>query len=176
MKAFKIIYYVFFGCIAAIALLLLVSVFPITGNVKIFTVLSGSMEPAIKTGSIVLVKPVSNYKIGDAITFGPVSKTKVPTTHRIAEIMVDRGNPVYITKGDANNASDTRNVVAKDIIGKVLVDVPYAGYAVATAQQPWGFAGLIIFPAVLIIADEAKKIFKQVKNLRKEKQNGDAQA
>lgn len=167
MKIWKAIYYVFFGAIGLIALLLVLSAFPITGNFKVLTVLSGSMEPSIKTGSVVAVKPSSDYKIGDIITFGPYSKTQVPTTHRIYDIKVVGGEPVYITKGDANNAPDTREVQKKDVLGKVLFDVPYAGYAVATAKKPLGFALIIIVPALIIIADEIKKIIWEIKSRSK---------
>ncbi len=173
-KIFKIISYVFFGAVILIALLLIFSILPITGNYKILTVLSGSMEPAIKTGSIVMVKPVSNYKIGDVITFGPMTKTKPPTTHRIAEMKVEQGNVIYLTKGDANNAPDTRELAQKDIIGKVFFDVPYVGYAVAGAQKPWGFAALIILPALIIIGDQVKKIWLEAAKIRKSKKENSA--
>ena len=65
MKPFKIIYYIFLAFIVAIALLLIVSVFPITGNYKLMIVQSGSMAPAIKMGGLVIVKPADDYKIGD---------------------------------------------------------------------------------------------------------------
>jgi len=112
-KVLKTIYYVFIGAIGLIAVLLIVSSFPIPGNIKFLTVLSGSMEPAIKMGSVVLVKPAqeqADYKIGDVITFGEISKIKTPTTHRIYEIKVQGSQPVYITKGDANNAPDIREI------------------------------------------------------------------
>ncbi len=169
MKPLKIIYYVFLGCIAAIAVLLIISIFPITGNYKLLTVLSGSMEPAIHTGSIVIVKPASDYKIGDVITFGPNTKTQTPTSHRIFDIKVQGGQSVYITKGDANNGPDQKEIQKKDIIGKVFFDVPYAGYAVAGAQKPWGFAALIILPALIIIGDQAKKIWLEAVKIRKNK-------
>jgi len=163
MKLFKTIYYVFLGAIVLIAVLLVVSVLPITGNFKVLTVLSGSMAPAIKMGSVVVVKPADNYKIGDIITFGEISKTKTPTTHRIYEMKVQGSQPVYITKGDANNAPDQREITAKEIIGKVLFDVPYIGYALATAKKPWGFALIIIVPAAIIIYDEIRKIIGEIK-------------
>ena len=163
-KIGKIIYYVFVAFLTVIALLLIVSVFPIPGNYKVMTVLSGSMEPAIKMGSIVVVKPVDDYKIGDIITFGPYSKKKPPTTHRIYDIEVVEGKPVYITKGDANNAPDNRKITKKDIVGKVLFDVPYLGYAVETARKPIGFVLLIIVPAGIIVYDEIRKIIKELKN------------
>ncbi len=169
MKIFKIIYYIFIVFIALIAILLAVSVFPITGNYKVMIVQSGSMAPAIKMGSIVIVKPVADYKIGDVITFGPMTKTKAPTTHRIAEIKVQDGEPVYITKGDANEDPDQREITKKEIIGKVLFSVPYLGFAVATAKKPIGFMLIIVVPAVIIIYDEAKKVWQEIKKMRQRK-------
>lgn len=162
MKIFKTIYYVFLACLAVIALFLIVSVFPISGNFKTLVVLSGSMEPAIHTGSVVVVKPVSDYKIGDVITFGPMSKTKPPTTHRIYDMKVNDGTPIYITKGDANNAPDGREIQKRDIIGKVLFSLPYLGYAVDAARKPIGFAFIIIIPALIIIYDQVIKIKDEI--------------
>lgn len=168
-KVFKTIYYIFIAAIAAVALLLIASALPIPGGIKVFIVQSGSMKPAIKTGSVAVVKSVSEYKVGDIITFGPYSKTKAPTTHRLVEIK--DGN--YITKGDANNAPDTRVIAKRDIIGKVLLDVPYLGYAVAAAKTPAGFTAIIIIPAAIIIYDEVRKIWGEVKKLRKKNYRND---
>jgi signal peptidase len=119
---------------------------------------------------VVIVKPVADYKIGEVITFGPYSKTKAPTSHRIYDIKVVDGQPVYITKGDANNAPDAREIQKKDIVGKVLFFVPYMGYAVEFAKKPLGFALIIIVPAAIIIFDEIKKIIQElkIKGLKKE--------
>ena len=170
MSILKILYYVFLGFIVLIALLLIISVFPINlsfggqaGNIKFMIVQSGSMTPAIKMGSIVMVKPADDYKIGEVITFGPYSKTKAPTTHRIYDIKVEGGAPVYITKGDANNAPDTGEIKKEDIVGKVLFSVPFVGYAVDFAKKPMGFALIIIVPAAIIIGDEIKKIYKELR-------------
>jgi len=147
MEIFKIIYYIFIGFLIIIAGLLIVSVFPITGNIKFLTVQSGSMEPAIKMGGVVLVKPMNDYKIGDVITFGKITRTKSPTTHRIYDIKVVEGDIRYITKGDANEDPDHREVFKKEILGKVLLSIPY----------------IIGIPAIVIIADEIKKIYGEIK-------------
>lgn len=170
MKILKVIYYVLVGFIALIAVLLIFSTLPITGNFKAMTVISGSMEPSIKIGSIVVVKPEQDYKIGDVITFGTISKTKAPTTHRIYDIKIEGGQPVYITKGDTNNAPDAKEIQKKDIIGEVLFSVPFAGYVVDFAKKPIGFILIIMVPALLIIADEIKKILLEVFKNRNEKQ------
>lgn len=162
MKFLKIGYYLVFAFIGLIAILLVVSTFPITGNIAVKIVQSGSMEPSIKTGGIVIIKPVDNYKIGDVITFSK-GKTEDPITHRIYEMRTSEGNPYYITKGDANDTPDQREVPKNEVLGKVLVSVPYLGYAVNFAQKPIGFALIIIVPAFLIVLDEVKKIIKEMK-------------
>jgi signal peptidase len=168
MKFLKGIYYVFLTVLVLIAVLLIVSVFSFPGNIKIMAVLSGSMEPKIHTGSIVIVKPAASYKVGDIITFGPKGET--PTTHRIAEMRLQTGQPVYKTKGDANNTEDSKEVVGQDIIGKVYLSVPYAGYAINAVKKPAGFMVVIIVPAVIIIYEELKKVWREAANLRKKKQ------
>ena len=174
MKKFsKIIYNIFIVCLAMIAILLVVSVLPITrlfggqaGNFKILTVLSGSMEPEIHTGSIVAIKSAMEYKIGDIITFGKISKTQTPTTHRIFEIKDNNGQKIYITKGDANNSPDMKEVLGSEVVGKVIFSVPYLGYAVDFAKKPFGFMLIIVIPAAAIIFDEVRKIKAEVVRLR----------
>lgn len=166
MKVFNLVYNIFCGVLLVVVLLLIVSVFPITSNFKILMVQSGSMEPTIHTGSVVFVKPLSEYKINDIITFGQISKTQTPTTHRISDIKVNAGDVFYITKGDANNGPDQKEITKKEIIGKVLLDIPYFGYAVSFAKTKFGFALIIIIPALVVILEESIKIKNE---LRKKK-------
>ena len=166
---FKLIYYLFIAFIILIAICLAGSMLPIPENYKIMIVQSGSMAPAIKTGSIVIVKPSPDYKVGDIITFGDFSRTKIPTTHRIVEVKNENGEISYITKGDANNAPDQKEVLEKEIIGKELFNIPYFGFVVAFAQKPIGFALLIVFPAMIVILDELKNIWKELKKMKDKK-------
>lgn len=168
----KIAYYAVFAALIVLALLVIISAFSITGSYKLFVVQSGSMEPAIKTGAVVVVKPAEEYQIGEIITFGLVSKTRAPTTHRIHDIRIQGGVPIYITKGDTNNAPDPREIRDRDIIGRVVLDVPYVGYAVATARKPYGFAALIIVPAAIIIFDQSKNIYSELKRMKGKKEEG----
>ncbi len=176
MRIFKVAYYFLIAVIAVVALLLLISIFPLTGNFKVLTVLSGSMETAIHKGSVVVVKPVTEYKIGDVITFGQNTKTKAPTTHRIFDLKVESGVPVYITKGDANNDPDQKTVTTKEIIGKVLFSVPFVGYIVSAARKPWGFTLIIIVPAAIIIYDEIKKIINELKKAKQKKESSSSES
>lgn len=172
MKISKILYYILSTFIVLIALLFVVSVFPITGNYKILTVSSGSMEPAIYTGSMVVIKPANDYKIGDIITFNHPIKTETPVTHRIHDIKVEGGLPVYVTKGDANNSADIEGVAKKYVVGKVLFSVPYFGYLINFVKQPIGFILIIILPAAVIIYDEIRKIYGEVKSKKEKTEQG----
>lgn len=164
----KVAYYLIVVIIAAVAITILISVLPITNNIKILEVLSGSMEPAIHTGSIVLAKPAANYRIGDVITFGQIGKDQTPTTHRIYDIRLQTGQPVYITKGDANNAPDNAEIAQSEVRGKVILSIPLIGYVIEFAKKPLGFMLIIIIPAGAIVCDEARKIYVELKK-KKEK-------
>jgi len=166
----QILYYALLSVLVVVALLIVVSTFPITGNYKFLVVNSGSMEPNIKTGAFVMVKPVENYEIGDVITFKK-NRVEEPITHRIYDIRVVEGEPYFITKGDANNAPDPREIRKKDIVGKVLIDIPYLGYAVDFVQKPVGFVLVIIVPALIIVIDEIRKIIKEIRKPKNKKEN-----
>lgn len=146
-----------------VAGLFLATLLPLPGKVEVKIVKSGSMEPAIPTGSVVVIAPSSVYAVGDVITFGKDSVREVPTTHRIHEI-TDTG---FITKGDANEEADVNPVFTRDVIGKVYVHVPYAGFVLDFARKPMGFALLIGLPALLIIIDELFTIIGEVGKLRR---------
>lgn len=165
---FQAFYYLCLAFLVFLILIFFVSTLPVPGNYKIFAVLSGSMEPSIKMGSIVAVNPEKDHKIGDVITFGEISKTKVPVTHRITEIEIIQGQAYYTTKGDANAVADSKKISKTEVIGKVVFKVPYLGYFVNFLKTPAGFVLIIVLPAVLIIADEIKKIRRGLKQKRPE--------
>ncbi|HZX50228.1 MAG TPA: signal peptidase I [Candidatus Paceibacterota bacterium] len=165
----KIVYYGFIGFLVVIALAIAGSVFPITGNYKILVVQSGSMEPAIHTGAVVVVKPSSEYQQGDIITFGPATKKTPPITHRIVNIEGQGRAATYQTKGDANENADPNPVPSRDVLGKVIFNVPYIGYVIDFARQPIGFALIIGIPALVIIGDEMRKIMVEARRLLKQR-------
>ncbi len=168
-KILTVISYILVVFIVCVGILLAMSGFAI-GGVQSFIVKSGSMEPAIHTGSVVLTRPAANYKIGNIITFGPNTKTEIPTTHRIVEMRIQNGFPVFVTKGDANNVRDSKEIPQSTIIGKVYLSIPFFGYIIDAAKKPWGFAIIIIVPAVIVIYEELKKVWKEILNMRKKKE------
>lgn len=140
---------------------------------RAFVVQSGSMEPAIKTGSVIFSYPKSNYKEGDIITFAPNGNFKNLVTHRVAARLYPNGatsEPVYKTSGDANEDFDTWQISNKQIVGRVVFSVPYIGYIANQAKKPYGFILLVVIPATIIIYEELKSLFGEIgKIIRKKK-------
>ncbi len=168
----KIAYYAFTAAVLCIAAILVFSLIPMKGNVQVKIVSSGSMEPAIHTGSLAVILPQSMYAIDDIITFGEDTREKVPTTHRIVDMRVEAGQTLFQTKGDANEDPDVREVGEGEVIGKVLFSIPYLGYIIDFAKKPIGFFLLIVIPAGAIIVDEVWKIIKEVRKGRGKKEDG----
>lgn len=136
---------------------------------QIKTVLSGSMEPTFKTGSIIAIKPINNpttLKKSDVITFMKQDQSIV--THRIIDV-VNQGNQIlFKTKGDNNKESDFDPVISQNVIGKYTgFTIPYLGYIVDYAKSNKGIAILLIIPGVLLLIYSVVTIFKALKEIEK---------
>lgn len=164
---FSIAYYTFLAAVTLLGLLLVATLIPIPGNISVKIVQSGSMEPAIQTGSIVVIMPKETYAVGDVITFGEESETSIPTTHRIVADIISGGQIRFETKGDANEEKDSGSVAVSEVIGKVLFSIPYIGYLLDIAKKPWGFVFLIGIPAGIVVIDEIATIVKETKHIRR---------
>jgi signal peptidase len=154
-------------CAATIAAIFLIFYRPVLlwGDTRYEPVYTGSMEPAIPVGGIVVIKPVDpeTLKIGDIICFQLSESAITSVTHRIFNI-TDEG---FITKGDANEDPDQWIVKKENVIGKAILTVPFIGYIGYFVRTPIGFILLIVIPASLIIIIEIRNIAKE---LRKQKQ------
>lgn len=168
-KLSKIIQIVITVAIVIIGLFLIITLFPIKGNYQVKVVLSGSMEPNIHVGSIVIIKPETEYKVGDVVTFGKDTMKNIPTTHRIVSSRAVEGVLLFTTKGDSNNSQDATEIKMSDIHGKVVFDVPYFGYVIDFVKKPIGMILVIVLPAIFIVYDEIRKIIAEIKKMRKSK-------
>lgn len=125
---------------------------------RVDAVFSGSMEPKIKVGSILVTRPVEAETItaGDIITFNsPLSE--IPTTHRV--ISVGKGSELYFqTKGDANEDADPFTIPAQNVVGRVCFHVPYFGYVSQFVKTPLGFILALCVPGIIIVVMELRNI------------------
>ena len=173
----KVISWVIMAIFLAIAFLTALSAFETPLSTKIFVVESGSMSPALQPGSLIVVKPESDYREGDIITFKKEPEANIKTrgattTHRI----VRKEDELFITKGDANETEDSHPVSQELIIGKLFLAFPYLGYPIAFAKTQTGLIFLVVIPATLIIYSEILNIKKELKKVlarRKKKKEND---
>lgn len=115
------------------------------------TVLSGSMEPDIQTGSVISIKPggdMTRFQEGDVITFQTKDGTLI--THRIVD--VKNGGQQYVTKGDNNDTVDPEPVLAENVVGEYTgFTIPYLGYVMNFASSKQGAVLLLIVPGVMLL-------------------------
>jgi len=105
---------------------------------EIFSVQSGSMEPTINVGGIVVVHPVpaDQLKVGDVITFVDQNRPDTFVTHRIVELSITDGQAMAKTKGDANNTADAWSVPTTKTVGRVDLALPYLGFLMVWLSSP----------------------------------------
>lgn len=116
-------------------------------------VLSGSMEPALSVGDMLIVVPQDNYSEEDVIVFQRGRGSAV--VHRIISI---EGEEI-ITKGDANNTCD-EPISPSEIKGKVIIVIPFVGYLVNIIKTPIGTIILLAL-AIWMLEGSFKKDKKQ---------------
>ncbi len=114
-----------------IMILLIIFIVFFTSGVFRFYALSigsGSMEPNIDTGDIVIVDKgisIDSIKEGDVLVYNKFNKVVV---HRVIEVVDNGKDIIFYTKGDNNDEDDNYVVVEDEVIGKTLFRVRFLGY------------------------------------------------
>ena len=143
----------------AVSTILLSSVFAF----KLAVIRSGSMEPAMPVGTLVVWHSVdpADIEVGDVIAFSSSTDADVTVSHRVVDVL-DSG---FRTKGDANTDVDLEVVSASDVVGKVDFDIPYVGSALVHIEHfihtSIGFTLLIGIPTVLLVGSIARDIYRR---------------
>jgi signal peptidase len=142
------------AAVGMVVALVLAAAVPAVFGGRTFTVMSGSMEPNVSTGDLVMTASISpgEAKTGDVVTFTDPEQNDRLLTHRVASAIDRDGDYSFVTKGDANNTVERWTVPADGRIGRVLYRVPKAGYALAIGRTPAGRLALITIPALLLAA------------------------
>lgn len=126
-------------------------------NFRMFTVISGSMEPKYKIGDVLIAKEISpeKIKVGDTISYlGNVNsfKDKV-VTHQVVGIEKIDGNYYFHTKGLANIVEDPL-VSSNQLYGKVIYKSTIISLVYKIVSTNVGFYLFIIIPILYIISSE----------------------
>ena len=140
-------------------------------GIKTYVIISGSMQPELKIGDIVVVKKITqeDLKVGDIISFRHGQSV---ITHRISRIIEEDGERKYITKGDFNNAEDSESVTYNNIEGKVIRSVPQFGKIALMLQDKIVIIFLIIVLYIYLVYSgklKKKKMQRRMKRIDYEK-------
>ena len=127
-----------------------------------FVVLTASMTPAIAPGDVVVVadRDPATISEGDVITFTR-GNNEVPVTHRVTTVTEGAGGVAFETKGDANSDVDSSLVPAGNVIGTVILTIPYIGYVIQFTNTPYGFVALVAGPIGLFVASEIWTLYRR---------------
>ena len=116
-----------------------------SGRFSAQAVLSGSMEPAIKTGGLIFTdKKQKKPEPGDVIMYRLRDSL---VTHRV----IRKENGLYVTRGDANEKEDPYFVHPDQIEGTVVFSIPFLGYGAFFLRQKTvlGVIGLMLIQELI---------------------------
>lgn len=127
-------------------------------GLRVFNVISGSMEPKYSVGDLIYVDEVkpeeitdskdSPVQVGRPITF-VVDQNLTVATHRV--VRIDYEEQKIYTKGDANKDEDKQPVLFKNVVGVPVFNIPLLGYVSDFIQNPPGTYIAIAVGLVLIV-------------------------
>ena len=138
-------------------------------------VATGSMEPTIPTGSLIVVKKTAPQSVqtGDIICFyseDPVIEG-IPNTHRVAAIDRTGAEPSFTTMGDAIGKEDPYPVHADHLIGVYCAQL-HVGKLLDIMHSPFFFFFVLLIPLTIVIILEGARVKRL---LGKKKETDDEQ-
>lgn len=141
---------------------------------SVFRVLTGSMEPEIPEGALLLVRKTDTdtIQIGDVISFFSPDPTLegAVNTHRVVDIQTENGERIFYTKGDANLLEDTYPVRADMVVGKAVHVSTSLGKAVAVLANPLVFGSVILLPLLAILILNLCRAVKIAKDMARQEE------
>lgn len=134
-------------------------------EVSLYTIISGSMEPAIHVYDVVVnvaTKSPEDIKVGDIITFISTSSISegLTITHRVQDIRIVNGEYEFVTKGDYNPVADSKPASYSNVIGKVAFKIPQLGRIQFLVASKAGWFLIVLLPAMGVIIYDVIKLIK----------------
>lgn len=173
MSAFSVMRNVTIAAFVALAIVAIAANIKLPVGYKLLVVQSGSMEPRIGVGSVLLTKPTADFAApmpnarflkGDVITYA-IGKNNF-VSHRVVDVQEKDGQFFYQTKGDANPAADQKLIPENEVVGRAALTVPYLGRFVNFAKTPLGYFLMIMIPSLYVIFSEVWSIITEIRKSR----------
>ena len=125
-------------------------------GIKTYTIVSGSMQPELNIGDVIIVKETNDLElnIGDIISYRSGQSI---VTHRIHKINYENGRKNYITKGDYNNVEDNIIITIDSIEGKVVNKLSGVGNITLFLQNKYSIIVITLLFFIYLIFKKNKK-------------------
>jgi signal peptidase I len=135
---------------------------PLAFDARPLVVLSGSMEPALATGDVSVVRSIAplDARPGDIVTFRDPDNAERLITHRVRAMHVQGDAVVFRTRGDANNVSERWRVPANGEIGRLMYRIPKLGWVLNFARSKGLFVLLLGGALALLLVIELTSIWR----------------
>ena len=150
--------------------------FALNTEKPLLVVISGSMQPTLNVGDIIVVKGFdpNEIKVGDIIVYHKPIRYEELNVHRVIEVYRNDGKIFFTTKGDANSGSIPWEIrfPADLVVGKVIEKLPYPispylGIFLREMQKP----DRILLVAALVIIYLGLDLYNS-RRVRSEKEGG----
>lgn len=148
--------------VVAGALLALLIAGPLVVGDHPHTDLSGSMEPTISPGDVVINEGIEPWeaRVGDIVTFHDPQEPSKLLTHRVVHTKDTGSHIVFVTQGDANNTQEHWRIAATGEIGRLVYIVPWVGHLAVLTRTKLGWGLLVGIPLLLILIEELVRIWR----------------
>lgn len=123
----------------------------------IVVVTSGSMEPTIYRGDLLIIqaRAAEDIHLFDIVVYQDTTyHTDGPIVHRVIEIEIIDGEYYYTTKGDNNAVQDPGVRTHDEIVGVVVLTIPWLGNVSLALRSEFGMVFIVIIFIAIIIVPE----------------------
>jgi len=146
--------------IAGVALALAIAG-PLAFGARPYTVLTGSMEPEIGAGDVVVAERIEppEAQLGDVVMFRDPADQERTITHRVRRVRRAGNHLWFVTRGDANDHGERWRIAADGQLGRVLYTVPAVGQVAVFAGRI-GPGLLLTIGVLLLVANELWLIWR----------------
>ena len=136
---------------------------PALGGGTTYVITDGvSMQPRFHTGDLALVRPVSDYRVGDIVAYRS-RQLHVTVLHRIVAVTADGR---YIFRGDNNSWRDPERVTRAQLIGVLWFAVPGMGRRLEQLRSPTTMAILAGLAALLLLSGAGARAHRRRRRRR----------
>lgn len=163
----KIINIIDYVLISVLGIIIISSLVLYLLNYRVRIVVSGSMEPTIKTGSLMYYKKISEEDVYEKISIDTIitykSSDGIDVTHQV--ISLDEESDAIITQSILSDSTADKPIKANQVLGIYAFSIPLLGFVINFLKNPFVLIGIIIIIILFILCN---LLFKFIKDYRKQ--------